>query len=330
MIDTFYLVLLIVIFVTGFLWCCKCLKLFSYFGYFIKKKYYNFYDSNKERNIWIKRIIVFFSNFLKVSVEIFPVLLFVFVFRSFFFEPFQIPSGSMMPTLLIGDFILVKKFSYGIKNPVNQNILFSIVQPKRGDIVVFKYPLNPKLNYIKRVIGLPGDKIIYNTFTKHVTVYPNCAVQSACSFMFPAVYTNILFSEFVQVFHATGSGGIRSNFFRVPMGQSLVNGIRLIQSIESLDNVSYNILTMTVPNNQGSSINDKKNYNDNVLCEWYVPEGKYFMMGDNRDNSADSRYWGFVPEKNIIGKAVVIWMSFEKQEDKWPTGIRLHRIGAIH
>jgi signal peptidase I len=190
-------------------------------------------------------------------VSLFPVIFVVFVLRSFVVEPFRIPSGSMIPTLHVGDFILVNKFDYGLRCPVGNCKLIDIGEPKRGDVVVFKFPENPSLDFIKRVIGLPGDHVQY--IDKVLTVngdkidYRPAALPSDSP---PAQR----FTEDLKGIHHD------------------------IQMIEG--RVSGNV--------------------DEV-----VPEGSYFMMGDNRDESNDSRYWGFVPEANLKGKAMVIWMSWD-------------------
>ncbi|AKC60690.1 signal peptidase I [Blochmannia endosymbiont of Camponotus (Colobopsis) obliquus] len=332
MINEFSLILAIGTCITAIVWFLKYFKLLFLCRCFFDKICNASYFIIHKKSFFIKKVMNFFLDFLEMCASIFPMLLFVFIIRSFIFEPFQIPSGSMMPTLLVGDFILVKKFSYGIKNPITQNTLMSTGHPKRGDVVVFKYPLNTKLNYIKRVIGLPGDKIVYNTFTKHVSIYPNCASVDSSCVMLPITYTNVHFSKFVQVFRVDSNREIHSSFSQIFSSKYFGNGIRLIQSIESLDGVNHNILTTTIPTCQQlrNIYHEDDHHNDGVLCEWYVPQGEYFMMGDNRDNSSDSRYWGCVAEKNIIGQAIIIWMSFEKQENQWPTGLRLGHIGFIH
>jgi len=212
----------------------------------------------------------------------FPVILIVLLFRSFLAEPFKIPSGSMMPTLLVGDFILVNKFAYGLRLPVLGTKLVSIGEPKRGDVFVFRYP-NPEhdprkegLDYIKRVIGLPGDEITYRNKT---------------------LYVNGKEVPQADVGPFVGSG----NEARRMAGAEIHE--------EMLPEVEHQILqsSMLLPGREGS---------------WRVPAGQYFAMGDNRDNSEDSRYWGFVPEQNVIGKAFVIWMN-------WDSGIDFKRIGSL-
>lgn len=266
-------------------------------------------------------------GWLETGASVFPVLAIVLIVRSFIYEPFQIPSGSMMPTLLIGDFILVEKFAYGIKDPIYQKTLFETGHPKRGDIVVFKYPKDPSLDYIKRTVGLPGDKVTYNPVAKEVTIQPNCRSGQACDSALPVTYSNVEPSDFVQTFASRDGGEATSGFWQLPKSESKENGIRLDGREEALGNVTHHILTVPIAQDQLGAYYQQPGQ---PLATWIVPPGHYFMMGDNRDNSADSRYWGFVPEANLVGKAVGIWMSFDKQEGEWPTGVRLSRIGGIH
>jgi len=235
------------------------------------------------------------SSFLAIFYSIFPVLLVVFIIRYFVFESFKINSSSMMPTLLVGDFIIVEKFYYGIKNPITKKYIIYTFYPNRGDVVVFKYPENNRITYIKRVVGLPGDRIIYDTITKQIKIKPREAL-----YYFPIIY-----SDFVHIYNLTSNGE---------------SGILLEKSNESLGGAVHEIIT--IPSQQDRvEIYYKKYIFDNII-EWVVPKGEYFMMGDNRDNSYDSRYWGFVQESNIIGKAKFIWMSFDKN-----CSIRFSRIG---
>ncbi|ALB69701.1 signal peptidase I [Cronobacter muytjensii] len=266
-------------------------------------------------------------GWLETGASVFPVLAVVLVVRSFIYEPFQIPSGSMMPTLLIGDFILVEKFAYGIKDPIYQKTLIETGHPKRGDIAVFKYPDDPRLDYIKRVVGLPGDKVSYDPVAKEVTVQPGCSSGQACASALPITYSNVEPSDFVQTFGRRNRGEASSGFFQVPKNESKEGGIRLTERKETLGDVTHRILTVPVAQDQVGIYYRQQGQQTGT---WIVPPGHYFMMGDNRDNSADSRYWGFVPEANLVGKATAIWMSFEKQEGEWPTGVRLNRIGGIH
>jgi len=192
----------------------------------------------------------------------FPIILVVLVIRSFIAEPFRIPSGSMLPTLHVGDFILVNKFAYGIRLPVLNSKVLETGEPERGDVVVFRYPKNPQVDYIKRVIGLPGDTIGY--FNK--TVYIN--------------------GEKVDQEVKDKSSEL---FSLVPARNEL--------RFEALDGAGHEILVDP----------DRRL----VEGEAVVPEGEYFVMGDNRDNSNDSRFWGTVPEANLVGEAFFIWMSWD-------------------
>ncbi|BAJ00908.1 signal peptidase I [Shewanella violacea] len=248
------------------------------------------------------------SAFVETSRSIFPVIAFVLILRSFIYEPFQIPSGSMMPTLLVGDFILVEKFSYGLKDPVWRSQLVETGKPERGDITVFKYPENPRIDYIKRVVGLPGDRIVYRN--KQLYIQPACAEgETPCP-------------ELKQVTHAG-----------VNQGEFSQDGVPLTRYTEKLGEVTHDILINPRRPDPTSYYFREGNL---PVGEFIVPQGHYFMMGDNRDNSTDSRFWGFVPEENLVGKAVAIWISFEFDRSKadflpsWiPTGVRFNRVGGI-
>ncbi|MBK4765187.1 MAG: signal peptidase I [Pantoea sp. Brub] len=263
-----------------------------------------------------------FMNWITTLSSLFPTLLIVFIIRSFIYEPFRIPSGSMMPTLLAGDFILVKKFAYGIKNPFNQASLISLGKPKRGDIVVFKYPLDTSINYIKRIISIPGDKIIYNPYTKQLTIHPNCGINHACDKSLKIAYSNVKPTNFIN--HKNND--YKDDICQMNHNAVIYNNICFNKRKEMLDNISHEIL---LTNKVENTIDMYYHQPGQQLFTWVVPNNQYFVMGDNRDNSADSRYWGFVPEQNFIGKAVFIWMSLKKQENQWPTGIRFNRIGLI-
>jgi signal peptidase I len=210
------------------------------------------------------------------------VILIVLLFRSFVAEPFKIPSGSMMPTLLVGDFILVNKFAYGLRLPVLDKKIVEVGEPQRGDVFVFRYPQDPSQNYIKRVIGLPGDEITY----RNKTLYVN-GQEVPKSFLEPYVSSR-----------ENGWDGKLSS----DPSTADVEDMRLVQrngqvSMEHLPGKDHRVAEM--PGAQGAPDGS-----------WVVPKGHYFAMGDNRDNSADSRVWGFVPEQNLVGRAFVIWMSF--------------------
>lgn len=265
-------------------------------------------------------------GWIETGASVFPLLAFVFIVRSFIYEPFQIPSGSMMPTLLIGDFILVEKYAYGIKDPITLTTLIKTKLPQRGDIAVFKYPKEPQVDFIKRVIGLPGDRITYDPLNKTVTIKPACQSGKACQAL-PVTYTDIESSDFVQTFKSTSDGISGDGFWQIPQNEALSGGIRMASRQETIGKVTHNILLL---NEMESKTSMYYRQPGQERSTWVVPAGHYFMMGDNRDNSSDGRFWGFVPEKNLVGKATGIWMSFEKQEGEWPTGVRLNRIGGIH
>lgn len=246
--------------------------------------------------------------------QIFPVIAFVLILRSFLYEPFQIPSGSMKPTLLVGDFILVEKFTYGLKDPVARNQFVDIGKPERGDIVVFKFPQDPMVDYIKRVVGKPGDRIKYRNKTIFIT--------KACEDSKPC--------ESIEIEQKIENN---SEFFDSFVHQGKTLEFPLTKSTEVLDGNSFQTLRNPA---KGEEIRRFYDQPGTARNEWVVPQGHYFVMGDNRDNSLDSRFWGFVPEENLVGKAVAIWMSFEfeRSEDSWlpgfiPTGVRFNRVGGI-
>ena len=214
---------------------------------------------------------------LEYTAGLFPVIAVVFLLRSFLFEPFRIPSGSMLPTLHIGDFILVNKFDYGIRLPVTNTKIIPVGSPERGDVVVFKYPMDTQVDYIKRVVGLPGDTVEY----RDKVLYVNGGEQKQ-----------------------TGS--------RDFVDDSTM--ITLEERDEQLGEVNHLIARDArrpswVPL-QGILRKEKScDYNERgFVCT--VPKGHYFMMGDNRDNSEDSRYWGFVPDEDLVGRAVLMWANF--------------------
>lgn len=239
--------------------------------------------------------------------QIFPVIAFVLVLRSFLYEPFQIPSGSMMPTLLVGDFILVEKFTYGLKDPVMRHKFWHVGAPQRGDVVVFKYPRDPSIDYIKRVIGLPGDTVVYRN--KQVFIKPACNDAENCQPMQP------IDVEFEK----------RGEFFQ--------DFVPLERYTEQLADVSHSILRNPARPDRIESYYQQPGTQQD---EWLVPEGQYFCMGDNRDNSLDGRFWGFVSDDNLVGRAVAIWISFEfdRVPSSWipawvPSGVRFERVGSI-
>jgi signal peptidase I len=227
-------------------------------------------------------------TWVEYSGSFFPVIALVFVLRSFLWEPFKIPSSSMVPTLLVGDLILVNKYTYGIRLPIVNKKIIDVSNPQRGDVMVFKYPKDMSQDYIKRVIGVPGDKITYEN--KRLTVNGK-----------PVEYQPMddYLDDERPVYHKQFTEKLPNAPHRILM----MDGRRTLD-LGAVDNFPHR---------------ENCDYSyDKFTC--IVPEGNYFMMGDNRDNSADSRYWGFVPDKNIVGKAILIWMNFSN----------LKRLGGIH
>lgn len=274
------------------------------------------------------------KNWVDSLASFFPILFVVFFIRSFVFEPFQIPSGSMMPTLLIGDFIAVQKYAYGIKDPITNSTIIPVGKPQRGDIAVFKNPKDTSIDFVKRVIGTPGDKIIYNPDTKQLVIYPACdKTDTSCTGQqntaLDLYYTAVIKSEWTEVIAKTGTNFYTESQYstlNLPTDGSVL-AFTLNTRQETLNDHRHNILLLPMV---VQGLSDFYKQPGQKLGEWVVPEGSYFMMGDNRDNSDDSRFWGFVPEKNFVGKVSAIWMSFEKQPNEWPTGVRLNRIGGVN
>ncbi len=260
----FALILFTLVVATGIVWC------FDYF-YARKKR-----PADAKDPWWVE-----------YGGSFFPVILAVFLLRSFLVEPFKIPSGSMIPTLLVGDFILVNKYTYGVRLPVLNKKIVELNSPQRGDVVVFRYPPDPSLDYIKRVVGLPGDKLVYRN--KKLTINGQEVVQKKTD-------------DYLD----------RDRLFYTP------------RFVETLGSVEHHILVEPDAPPFVQQIvrfphSDNCHYNsEGVSCE--VPAGHYFMMGDNRDNSQDSRFWGFVPDENLVGKAFFIWFNFGD----------LKRIGSFH
>jgi signal peptidase I len=214
---------------------------------------------------------------IEYTAGFFPVIALVFVLRSFLFEPFRIPSGSMIPTLQIGDLILVNKYQYGIRLPVLNRTVVELGRPQRGDVIVFRYPHQPSQDYIKRVVGLPGDRVDYHD--RHLTINGSLVPMSET-----ATYFNPMTSQISQQF------------------------------IETLGGVEHRVIfnegegTFIHPAAQHTNLGACVYSAGGVTCT--VPPESYFVMGDNRDNSEDSRFWGFVPDRNIVGRAFFIWMNF--------------------
>jgi signal peptidase I len=224
---------------------------------------------------------------IEYSGSFFPVIALVFFLRSFLYEPFKIPSSSMVPTLMVGDLILVNKFTYGVRLPIINKKILDVNNPQRGDVMVFRFPKDTSVDYIKRVVGVPGDKIVYKN--KRLSV-----------------------------------NGVPLTYKPLPdfLDEQTLSYSRQLE--ENLGGVAHKILN---DQRAPSYVPNPDNFPQHELCTYdiegfscTVPSGQYFMMGDNRDNSLDSRYWGFVPDKNIVGKAFFVWMNFGD----------LKRIGAFH
>jgi signal peptidase I len=270
----FSLMLVILTFVSGFVWAIDSL--------FLKPRRL----AELSENEILKQEEIQEPIWVEYARSFFPVFLIVLILRSFIVEPFRIPSASMMPTLLIGDFILVNKYDYGIRLPVLNYKIISNNTPQRGDVVVFRYPKDPSIPYIKRLIGVSGDHIEY----KNKIIYINDIEQKQTS---------------KGAYEAVGSGMRSEGDFWIT---------------ELLDETTHDILTAKY----GRPAMD---------YEFTVPDGEYLVFGDNRDNSQDSRYWGFVPDENLVGRAFYIWMNWDCNTMKiWNCksgGIGWSRIGTI-
>ena len=218
---------------------------------------------------------------VEYSKSFFPVILIVFLLRSFLVEPFKIPSGSMIPTLQVGDFIVVNKFTYGIRLPIIGTKLVEINNPQRGDVMVFHYPENPSLDYIKRVVGLPDDTIVY----RNKELWVNGVLQEQQKegdYNYVETALNFVHTERRK----EKLGGKVHDILANPDAPSYHMGS--VAEFPLRENCMYSM--------------------EQISCK--VPAGHYFMLGDNRDNSRDSRYWGFVPDNMVVGKAFMIWMNF--------------------
>jgi len=225
------------------------------------------------------------------AYDFWPVLAVVLVLRSFLFEPFNIPSDSMVPTLETGDYILVNKFQYGVRLPITNTKIINIGEPQRGDVAVFRYPENPKISYIKRIIGLPGDHLEFNN--GQLTINGKNVEQVPAEF---SREKDILDTPKSIYYYETM--GTHKHLVRLLEGQNtLVSAFNYAQKKQDLPYVA--------------TANDRFVKSNGQSWEVTVPKGHYFAMGDNRDQSADSRFWGFVPEENLTGHAIYVWMHKE-------------------
>lgn len=226
-------------------------------------------------------------GWIEYAVSFFPVILFVFVLRSFVVEPFHIPSGSMLPTLQSGDLILVNKFSYGIRLPIIDRKIIETGSLERGDVVVFRYPVDTDVDYIKRIVGLPGDQVAYLDKKLYIN-----------GKLVPHERDGDYFEPDRVSYIAQYKEKLGEVEHKILLDEQKIQDFGPIWKFPSIQNCQY--------------------ARNGVRCT--VPPGHYFAMGDNRDNSADSRYWGFVPDGNIVGKAFFVWMNFSD----------LSRIGRFH
>jgi len=209
--------------------------------------------------------------------SLFPIFFIVLVLRSFIFEPFRIPSQSMMPNLWVGDFILVNKFSYGVRLPVLNTEIFDTGKPVNGDVAVFRYPVKPSINFIKRVIGIPGDHVVYRNKMLYINGKP-------------------MPQKLIGPYQGEGSG-------------EKMTRVQASQKNEDLLGAKHDILL--VPGKPDMSHMYFSSFYNQGYIDLVVPEGQYFVMGDNRDESHDSRFWGLVPEANLVGKAFMIWFNWD-------------------
>ena len=226
-----------------------------------------------------KEIVLQQPWWLDWTAGLFPVICVVFLLRSFLFEPFKIPTGSMIPTLWVGDLILVNKYHYGVRLPVINKKIIDVNQPARGDVMVFRYPPDPNVDYIKRVVGVPGDEVSY--LNKELRVNGQVVPRAKLPDFFDETQTT-----YIPQYEERLPGMSKPHKLLIYPNATLGNSPLL--KFPHFENCNYSI--------------------EGVSCK--VPAGHYFMMGDNRDNSQDSRYWGFVPEQNIVGKAFYVWMNF--------------------
>lgn len=226
--------------------------------------------------------------------DCFPVLLLVFVVRSFAYEPFRIPSASMMPTLLRGDFVIVERFAYGLRNPFNNKVWIETGHPQRGDIAVFKYPQDPSIDYIKRIVGLPGDKIVVDNEKLYIQPKGSDKLELISN----KIESKQLYMNFNPMYPSEKGVEYQEDLLGVKHQILIDHQSRPLEYYFTQDGLSYG--------------------------EWIVPENNYFAMGDNRNHSRDSRFWGFVSDDYLVGKAFGIWFSFTSEDF-----VRMNRLGGL-
>ena len=298
--GNFALILFVLMVITGFIWCLDVFYLSKQRRLAADRALAEF-DARQSKlaaegiksehggsRATIEAALLRQPTWVEYSGSFFPVIAMVFCLRSFLYEPFKIPSGSMVPTLLIGDLILVNKFTYGVRLPIINKKIIDVNDPQRGDVMVFKYPQDMSQDYIKRIVGVPGDKITYAN--KRLTVNGK-----------PLEYTRM--DDYLHDEKLSYDKQFMEHLGATP---------HRILNKEGTPSINFSQVVPNFPQHEACVYSS-----DTFTC--IVPAGNYFMMGDNRDDSADSRYWGFVPNKNIVGKAFFVWMNLGN----------LKRIGGI-
>lgn len=308
--SNYGLILVILTFVSGIIWLIDSLTAGKARKAAVKK----LYEQTKEPSEEAIEAVAREPIYVDYSKSFFPILLFIVVLRSFLYEPFQIPSASMKPTLTEGDFILVNKYNYGLRLPVTSDKFVEIGLPQRGDVAVFRAPHPPHEDYIKRVVGLPGDTVIY-TGNKDLYVIPHCSSDTPrhqCPKKQKVERQLVAGEKYIDLNPDTGDWRETDLY------------------VEDLGEKKHGIII-------NPRLPEWEKHGLRRMREFKVPSGHYFVMGDNRDNSHDSRYWSytsFVPEENLVGEAVSIWLHLDFGiRNRWfswvPTGIDIGRIGAI-